>query len=84
MLSQILVQKLKRMYTCDSFSNFVFLQAYVSRKHESDKVIVYERAGVVFAFNFHPSQSYTDYKIGVGEAGTYPLLNTAFNITEQF
>jgi len=49
------------------------MQAYVSRKHESDLVVVYERAGVVFAFNFHPSQSYTDYKIGVQEAGTYSL-----------
>jgi len=48
-------------------------QAYISRKHEADKVIVYERAGVVFAFNFHPSQSYADYKIGVDEPGMYPL-----------
>jgi len=45
----------------------------VSRKHESDQVVVYERAGVVFAFNFHPSQSYTDYKIGVDDAGSYPV-----------
>ena len=52
------------------------MQAYVSRKHESDQVVVYERAGVVFAFNFHPSQSYADYKIGVDEAGTYLLLVT--------
>ena len=39
--------------------------AYVSRKHEMDKVIVFERAGCVFAFNFHPNQSYADYWIGV-------------------
>ena len=45
----------------------------MSRKHESDQVVVYERAGVVFAFNFHPSQSYTDYKIGVDDAGSYPV-----------
>ena len=38
---------------------------YVSRKHEMDKVIVFERAGCVFAFNFHPNQSYADYWIGV-------------------
>jgi len=49
------------------------VQAYVSRKHEADHVVVYERAGLVFAFNFHPSQSYTDYKIGVDDAGTYLL-----------
>ena len=56
-----------------------FVQAYVSRKHESDLVIVYERAKVVFAFNFHPTQSYADYKIGVEEAGTYPLHVTALS-----
>jgi len=53
------------------------VQAYISRKHQSDLVVVYERAGVVFAFNFHPTQSYADYKIGVEEAGTYPLHVTA-------
>lgn len=49
-------------------------QAYISRKHQSDLVVVYERAGVVFAFNFHPTQSYADYKIGVEEAGTYKVV----------
>ena len=44
-------------------------QAYVSLKHEGDKVIVYERAGLVFIFNFHPTQSYSDYRIGVEDAG---------------
>ena len=36
---------------------------YVSCKHEEDKVIVFERAGLIFAFNFHTSKSYTDYKV---------------------
>ncbi|KAI6047508.1 glycoside hydrolase family 13 protein [Pisolithus marmoratus] len=30
-------------------------QAYVSLKHEGDKMIVYERAGLLFIFNFHPT-----------------------------
>jgi 1,4-alpha-glucan branching enzyme len=30
-------------------------------EHSQDKVIVFERAGLLFAFNFHPSSSYTDY-----------------------
>ena len=46
-------------------------QAYVSLKHEGDKVIVFERAGLVFIFNFHPSESYTDYRVGIEVAGTY-------------
>jgi len=49
------------------------MQAYVSRKHEDDKVIVFERAGVVFVFNFNSSKSFTDYKIGVQVDGVYPF-----------
>lgn len=48
-------------------------QAYVSLKHEGDKVISFERAGVVFVFNFHPTESYTDYRIGVEEPGVYKI-----------
>ncbi|EME47895.1 glycoside hydrolase family 13 protein [Dothistroma septosporum NZE10] len=52
-------------------------QAYVSLKNESDKVIVFERAGLLFIFNFHPSSSFTDYRVGVEQAGTYRIvLNT--------
>ncbi|OON20280.1 1,4-alpha-glucan-branching enzyme, partial [Opisthorchis viverrini] len=46
-------------------------QAYVSRKHEGDKIIAFERAGVLFAFNFHPTQSFTGYRIGVETPGRY-------------
>lgn len=49
-------------------------QAYVSLKHEGDKVISFERAGVVFIFNFHPSESYTDYRIGVQVPGVYKII----------
>ncbi|KAI9831241.1 MAG: 1,4-alpha-glucan-branching enzyme [Sarea resinae] len=52
-------------------------QAYVSLKHEGDKVIVFERAGLLWIFNFHPTQSYADYRVGVEQAGTYKIaLNT--------
>lgn len=47
--------------------------AYVSTKHEEDKVIVFERNGAVFAFNFHPTKSFADYKIGVDVAGEYKI-----------
>lgn len=49
-------------------------QAYVSLKNEADKVIVYERAGLLFIFNFHPSKSFTDYRVGVEEAGEYKII----------
>jgi 1,4-alpha-glucan branching enzyme len=45
--------------------------AYVSLKHEVDKVLVFERAGLLFIFNFHPVNSYKDYRVGVEEAGEY-------------
>ncbi|KAG7010119.1 1,4-alpha-glucan-branching enzyme [Physcia stellaris] len=49
-------------------------QAYVSLKNEQDKVIVFERGGLLWIFNFHPSQSYTDYRVGVEQAGTYQIV----------
>ena len=49
-------------------------QAYVSLKHEGDKVIVFERAGLLFVFNFHPTNSFSDYRIGVEEAGEYRVI----------
>ena len=36
---------------------------HVSWKHEEDKVIVFERAGLVFVFNFHTNKSFSDYKV---------------------
>lgn len=33
--------------------------------NESDKVLAYERGGLLFVFNFHPSRAYTDYPISV-------------------
>ncbi|CAE6419466.1 unnamed protein product [Rhizoctonia solani] len=51
--------------------------AYVSLKNQDDKVIVFERNGLVFAFNFHPSKSFADYRIGVEVEGRYrPVLTT--------
>jgi 1,4-alpha-glucan branching enzyme len=35
-------------------------QAYISLKHEGDKVIVFERAGLLFIFNFHTTVSEND------------------------
>ena len=40
---------------------------------QGDLVIAFERAGLLFVFNFHPSRSYTDYGLAV-EAGKYTTL----------
>ncbi|CAL4124896.1 unnamed protein product, partial [Meganyctiphanes norvegica] len=47
---------------------------YTSLKHEGDKVIVFERSSCIFIFNFHPTRSYTDYKIGVGATGKFRIV----------
>ncbi|CCK71600.1 1,4-alpha-glucan branching enzyme KNAG_0H01860 [Huiozyma naganishii CBS 8797] len=49
-------------------------QAYVSLKHEVDKVVAFERNGLLFIFNFHPTNSFTDYRIGVDQPGTYRIV----------
>lgn len=49
-------------------------QAYVSLKHGGDKVIAFERAGLLFIFNFHPTSSFPDYKLGVETPGHYQLV----------
>lgn len=37
---------------------------YVSEKHEDNKVIVFEKGDLLFVFNFHPSKSYENYRVG--------------------
>lgn len=49
-------------------------QAYVSLKHEQDKMIVFERAGLLCIFNFHPTESFVDFRVGVEEPGTYRVV----------
>ncbi|KAA1063981.1 alpha-1,4-glucan branching enzyme [Puccinia graminis f. sp. tritici] len=47
---------------------------FVSLKHESDRVVAFERGKLLFIFNFHPTQSYTDYRIGVEWEGKYQVV----------
>ncbi|XP_034404328.1 1,4-alpha-glucan-branching enzyme [Cyclopterus lumpus] len=47
--------------------------AFVSAKHEEDKVIVFDRGHVVFIFNFHPSKSFQDYRVAVEAPGKYKI-----------
>jgi len=48
--------------------------AWVSLKHEDDKVIVFERAGLVWAFNFHTSKSFEHYRIPTETMGCYQVV----------
>jgi 1,4-alpha-glucan branching enzyme len=49
-------------------------QLYV---HEDNKQLVYRRGPLVFVFNFHPTNSYSDWRIPVPDRTDYQLvLNT--------
>uniref|UniRef100_A0AAZ3PUX8 1,4-alpha-glucan branching enzyme n=1 Tax=Oncorhynchus tshawytscha TaxID=74940 RepID=A0AAZ3PUX8_ONCTS len=47
--------------------------AFVSAKHEGDKVIVFERGNVLFLLNFHPTRSQTNYRVAVASPGKYTI-----------
>uniref|UniRef100_F7DLE5 1,4-alpha-glucan-branching enzyme n=1 Tax=Ornithorhynchus anatinus TaxID=9258 RepID=F7DLE5_ORNAN len=49
-------------------------QAYVSEKHEENKIIAFERANLLFIFNFHPVKSYTDYRVGTSSPGKFKIV----------
>jgi 1,4-alpha-glucan branching enzyme len=47
---------------------------YRLQMDEGAETMVFSRSGLVFVFNWHPSQSRPDYAIEVPEAGKYRLL----------
>ena len=57
----------------------VFDQAYPDLKwiHEDDKVLAFERGGLVFVFNFSPNRDYTDYTIPVSSGEDHYVLFTS-------
>ena len=52
---------------------------YTSCKDDSDKVIVFERGDLVFVFNWNPTKSFSDYRIGCKEKTTYKLVLSSDN-----
>ena len=42
--------------------------------HNDDKIIVIKRAGLIFAFNFHPDKSFPDYPIPTTKLGEYQIV----------
>jgi len=47
---------------------------FVSLQHEDDKVIVFEKGNLLFAFNFHPTKSFENYAIGTQWASDHIIL----------
>ncbi|GAA6008035.1 hypothetical protein JCM10207_007005 [Rhodosporidiobolus poonsookiae] len=58
----------------DEFGWLSSPQAYVSLKNESDKVVVFERGNLLWLFNFHPTDSFSDYRVGTDWAGEYRVV----------
>lgn len=50
------------------------IKAYVYQKHEDNKIITFERGNLFWVFNFHPTRSFTDYKVGVSRPGKYKIV----------
>lgn len=55
-------------------------QAYVLLKHESDKVITFERGGLFWVFNFS-YKSFPDYSLGVSRPGKYKIALDSDDVT---
>lgn len=51
----------------------------MSLKHQSDKIVAFERGGLLFVFNFHPTKSYTDFKIGLDLSGPLKIVLNSDN-----
>lgn len=49
-------------------------QQWVSRKDKGDCVLTFERGGLLFVFNFHPTKSFSDYRLGVMQPGKYTIV----------
>ncbi|XP_065653925.1 1,4-alpha-glucan-branching enzyme-like [Hydra vulgaris] len=47
---------------------------YVACKHNGDKVITFERGGLVFVFNFNIHKSFVDYRVAVDTPGKYKIV----------
>ena len=47
---------------------------FVTTAHEQDKVIVFEKGDLLFVFNFHPTKSFENYKVGTQWDSDHVLL----------
>lgn len=65
-LGRLLVSA-RNLFSRVAFSaDFSFLQV--------DKVVVFERGNLLFVFNFHPTKSFTDYRVGTDWGGEYQVI----------
>ncbi len=66
----------KAMVHLISSSNILSHKPSVLIQNESDQVLVFERGGLLFVFNFNPSNSYADYGIETSGGKYKTILNS--------
>lgn len=54
----------RAMHTLEAKYEWLKTGQFVSLKNEGDKVIVFERGNLLWIFNFNPTKSFTDYRVG--------------------
>ncbi|KAJ3372781.1 alpha-1,4-glucan branching enzyme, partial [Kappamyces sp. JEL0680] len=47
---------------------------YTSLKHDGDKMIAFEKDSLLFVFNLHPTNSFSDYRIGTKFSGKLKVV----------
>lgn len=74
---QFLFEFDKAMHELERKYHWLQESQWVSRQHQDDKIIVFERGGLLWIFNFHTFKSFTDYQVGTNMPGKYKVvLNT--------
>ena len=66
-------QMIDLVKTCSLFAD---TQARCLHLHDADKILAFERKGLIFVFNFHPTASYTDYRFKTAPGHYQMILNT--------
>jgi len=63
----------KAMHSLEIQYKWLTTGQYVQCKHEADKIIAFERGNLLWIFNFHPTSSFADYRIGCSKVGKYKV-----------
>jgi 1,4-alpha-glucan branching enzyme len=61
----------KAMHQLEKQHHWLTCGQYVQCKHEHDKVVAFERGNLLWIFNFHPTESWANYRIGCSKPGKY-------------
>ncbi len=64
---------------CKNRDLFSSVHVSVLHIHEEDKILAFERKGLVFVFNFHPGKSFGDYRLSAPPGRYRMILDTDEN-----